>query len=256
MLHIYTPFKCTDWQTHSLAQWFFDACRYRCVMMSYGREQGREAWSKERGRDEGAGEDIQDNNGTKMATASAMGRPLASRPPNRPEEPWTRSKYIHSPYSQKMTTSMRNWNYQANLSHHYRWASTVSSPSTLAFPPLPLNHQTLKHPDVWLPSLYPKHLSWVAILSNNTFSSHFLSFSQPFHHGLLAVNIGLSLPSKAAHQLPWLPSVCVRVKERKGERGKKKNTMYQRSRNAFMPDFGLGWVLLSIIFPSCFFSQF
>lgn len=68
----------------------------------------------------------------------------------------------------------------------------------------------------------------------------------------LAVNIGLSLPSKAAHQLPWLPSVCVRVKERKGERGKKKNTMYQRSRNAFMPDFGLGWVLLSIIFPSWF----
>lgn len=87
--------------------------------------------------------------------------------------------------------------------------------------------------------------------------SHFIpifpSFSLPFHHGLLAVNIGLSLPSKAAHQLPWLPSVCVRVKGRKGEREKKNNTMYQRSRHAFMPVFGLAWVLLTIIFPSPFF---
>lgn len=146
MLHIYTPFKCTDRQIHSPAQRFFDACRYRCVMMSYGREQGREAWSKERGRDEDAGEDIQDNNGTKMATASAMGRPLASRPPHHQEELWPCSKCIQSPYSNRMTTSMTHWNHQANLSHHYRRASTVSSPSTLAFPPLPLNHQTLNAP--------------------------------------------------------------------------------------------------------------
>lgn len=134
LLHIYTPFKCTDRQIHSPAQWFFDACRYRCVMMSYGREQGREAWSKERGRDEDAGEDIQDNNGTKMATASDMGRPLASRPSYRQEEPWTYSKCIHSPYSNRMTTCLIYGNHhQTNLSHHCRQASTVSSPSTLAF---------------------------------------------------------------------------------------------------------------------------
>lgn len=106
-------------------------------------------------RDEDAGENIQDNNGTKMATASAMGRPPASKPPRRPEEPWMTSRCIHSPYSKRMTTSMTYWNYQANLSHHYRWASTVSSSSTLALPPLPSNHQTLKHSDVWLPCSIP-----------------------------------------------------------------------------------------------------
>lgn len=41
----------------------------------------------ERGRDEDAGEDIQDNSGTKMATAPATGRPLASRPRDRREGP-------------------------------------------------------------------------------------------------------------------------------------------------------------------------
>lgn len=153
--YIYTSFKCTDRQIRSPARCFFDACRYRCVMMSYGREQGREARSKARGRDEDAGEDIQDNNGTKMATAPAMGRPLASRPPSRPEEPRARSERIHSPCSNRMTTSMTHWNDQANLSHHHRWASTVSSPSTLAFPPLPLSHHTLKRHHVWLPSLHP-----------------------------------------------------------------------------------------------------
>lgn len=137
-----------------------------------------------------------------MATASAMGRPLASRPPNHQEEPWPCGKCIHSPSSNRMTTSMTHWNHQANLSHHCRRASTVSSPSTLAFPPLPLKPSNPQRPDVWLPSLHPKYLSRVAVLSNNTFSTHFLSFSQSFHHGLLAVNIGLSLPSKAAHQLP------------------------------------------------------
>lgn len=142
--------------------------------MSYGRQQGREAWSKERGRDEDAGEHIQDNNGTKMATASAMGRPLASRPRNHCDELGQCSRCIHLPYSNRTTISMTHWNHQANLSHHYRGASTVSLPSTLAFPPLPLNHQD---PDVWLPSLHPKYSSWVAILSNNTFSTHFASFS-------------------------------------------------------------------------------
>lgn len=134
VLHIYTPFKCTDRQTHSPAQWFFDACRYRCVMMSYGRERGREVWSKERGRDEEAEEDIQDNNGTKMATVSAMGRPLVSRPLNQPKEPWMCSKCVYFPYSRKMATSMTSWNYQPNLNHLYRLASTVRVPSTSAFP--------------------------------------------------------------------------------------------------------------------------
>ncbi|KAK2817336.1 hypothetical protein Q5P01_025527 [Channa striata] len=94
-------------------------------MMSYGREQGRQARSKERGRDEDAAEEIQDNNGTKMATAPAMGRPLASRPPHHQEEPGLRSKRVRIPDCKRMTTSMTHWNHQANRSHHYRQASTV-----------------------------------------------------------------------------------------------------------------------------------
>ncbi|KAM8772840.1 uncharacterized protein AB9X84_012299 [Acanthopagrus schlegelii] len=63
-----------------------------------------------------------------MATASAMGRPLASRPPDHQEEPWMRGECIRLPHSNRMTTSMTYWNHQANLSHqhhHYRRASTV-----------------------------------------------------------------------------------------------------------------------------------
>lgn len=229
------PFQ-THRQIPSPAQRFFDACRYRCVMMSYVRERGREAWSKERGRDEDAGDDIQDNNGTKMATASAMGRPVVSRPPDHQEEPWRRVELIHPPHSNRMTTSY--WNHQAN--HHDRRARTVSSPST--FPLLSLKPSNPQRPDVW--SLHPKHLSWVATLSNNTFF-----FFQPFHHGLLAVNIGLSLPSKAAHQLPWLPSVCVRVKERKGEEKKEKHHVSKikaRFHAWFWPCLGFAFHHLSI----------
>ncbi|GAA6221654.1 uncharacterized [Lates japonicus] len=60
-----------------------------------------------------------------MATASAMGRPLASGPLHHQEEPGPCSKCIHFPYSNRMTTSMTYWNHQANISHQYRRASTV-----------------------------------------------------------------------------------------------------------------------------------
>lgn len=64
----------------------------------------------------------------------------------------------------------------------------------------------------------------------------------------LAVNIGLSLPSKAAHQLPWLPSVCVRVKER--ERGEKKEEHHvSKIKARFHACFWPSWVFA---FPSSF----
>lgn len=155
-------------------------------------------------RDEDTGENIQDNNGTKMATAPAMGRPLASRPPPRPSEPWMSVQRFHSLSFDRMTTGMTRWNRQADLRRHHhqhhRYATTVSSLSTSASPPLPSNHQTLRRSGGCLPALHPEYL--LAVPSNNTFSCHFLSFSGPFHHGLLALNIGLSWPSKAAHQLP------------------------------------------------------
>ncbi|KAK5865540.1 hypothetical protein PBY51_019805 [Eleginops maclovinus] len=59
-----------------------------------------------------------------MATASVVGRPLASRPPHLQEEP---ANGFHFPLSDRMTTSMTNWNHQANIihQHHHRRASTV-----------------------------------------------------------------------------------------------------------------------------------
>lgn len=109
-------------------------------------------------RDEDTGENIQDNNGTKMATAPAMGRPLASRPPHHPSEPRMTIKHFHSLSFDRMTTGMTRGNRQADLRHHQRYASTVSSLSTSASPPLPLNHQTLRRSAVWLPSLHPEYL--------------------------------------------------------------------------------------------------
>lgn len=152
--------------------------------MSYGRQQGREAWSKERGRDEDAGEHIQDNNGTKMVTASAMGRPLASRPRNHCDELGQCSRCIHLPYSNRTTISMTHWNHQANLSHHYRGASTVSLPSTLAFPPLPLNHQTLKTPMSGYHHFIPSIHHELPFFLITHFLPILLLFPQPFHHGL------------------------------------------------------------------------
>lgn len=108
-------------------------------------------------RDEDTGENIQDNNGTKMATAPAMGRPLASRRPPRPSEPqMTVGGFLPLSFD-GMTTGVTRWNRQADLRrHHRRYASTVSSLSTSASPPLPLNHQTLRCSDVWPapPSIY------------------------------------------------------------------------------------------------------
>lgn len=109
-------------------------------------------------RDEDTGENIQDNNGTKMATAPAMGRPLASRLPHCLSEPRMTIVRYHPLSFDGMTTSMTRWNRQADLRHHHhhRYASTVSSLSTSASPPLPLNHQTLRR----LVSIAPsKHLS-------------------------------------------------------------------------------------------------
>ena len=141
MLHIYTPFKCTDRQIHGPARWFLWCLSIplRDDVIRQRAREGRHDQRKEGGMK--TQERIsKTNNGTKMATASAMGRPLASRPPDHQEEPWMRSECIHLPHSNRMTTSMTHWNHQANLSHHhhhhyyYRRASTVSSPSTLAFP--------------------------------------------------------------------------------------------------------------------------
>lgn len=68
----------------------------------------------------------------------------------------------------------------------------------------------------------------------------------------LAVNIGLSLPSKAAHQLPWLPSVCVRVKER--EKGEKKEEHHvSKIKARFHACFWPSWVFA---FPSYFHPFF
>lgn len=101
------------------------------------------------------GENIQDNNGTKMATAPAMGRPLASRPPLRPSERRMAIRRFHWLSFDRMTTGMRRWSRQADLRrrrhHHHRYANTVSRLSTSASPPLPLSHQTLRRADVWLP---------------------------------------------------------------------------------------------------------
>ncbi|KAK2918685.1 hypothetical protein Q8A73_003056 [Channa argus] len=60
-----------------------------------------------------------------MATAPAMGRPLASRPPHHRQEPRLCGKCVCIPYCNRMTTSMTYWNHQANRSHHYRRANTV-----------------------------------------------------------------------------------------------------------------------------------
>lgn len=110
-------------------------------------------------RDEDTGENIQDNNGTKMATAPAMGRPLVSRLPHRLPEPRMTIVRYHPLSFDGMTTGMTRWNRQADLRHHHhhhRYASTVSSLSTSASPPLPLNHQTLRR----LVSIAPsEHLS-------------------------------------------------------------------------------------------------
>lgn len=107
-------------------------------------------------RDEDTGENIQDNNGTKMATAPAMGRPLASRLPHRPLEPRMTIRSFNPLSFDGVTTSVMRWNRQADLRHHHRrYASTVSSLSTSASPPLPLSHQTLRRSDAWLASLRP-----------------------------------------------------------------------------------------------------
>lgn len=107
-------------------------------------------------RDEDTGENIQDNNGTKMATAPAMGRPLASRLPHRPLEPRMTIRSFNPLSFDGVTTGVTRWNRQADLRHHHRrYASTVSSLSTSASPPLPLSHQTLRRSDAWLASLRP-----------------------------------------------------------------------------------------------------
>lgn len=115
-------------------QRFFDVRRYRCVMMSRGREQRREARSKEEGRDEDTTEDNQDNNGTKMATTcSAVGRPLASTLPSRWEELKEGGELVPLYCPNRMTAGLDAGNRHANISRHHRQASKVSSPSTLAF---------------------------------------------------------------------------------------------------------------------------
>lgn len=84
-------------------------------------------------RDEDTGENIQDNNGTKMATAPAMGRPLASRLPHCPTEPRMTIERFHPLSFDGTTTGMTHWNRQADLRHHHHcYASTVSSLSTSA----------------------------------------------------------------------------------------------------------------------------
>lgn len=103
--------------------------------------------------------------------------------------------------------------------HHHRAPNccicTVSFSDRLPFPMQPPRCLSACH-QLHIPSIHHKTL----FLYNNTIWSHFLCLShwQSFHPDLLAANIGLLLPSKAAHQLPWLPSVCVRLKEEKGEK--------------------------------------
>lgn len=134
-----------------------------------------------------------------MANAYAMGRPLASRPLHRQDTPGLGSRCIqHRPYSKRMTTNTTHRDQEANIRHYGRWANTVSFPSTLAVAVLPSNPQTSRRLS---PSLQPSIFPQTLFFPNKTFSTHFFFF-QPFHHGPLLVNIGLSLPSKAAHQLP------------------------------------------------------
>lgn len=152
------------------------------------------------------GEHVQHNNGTKMAPAPALGRPLASRPPPRPSDARTSTGRVHSPpVDRTTTTGMTCWNQQADLRHQQqhqqhqqqqRCASTVSRLPPSASPPL--NQQPLRRSGVCVPALCPRYLRGKA--SNDTFLavSFFLG---PFHPALLALNAGLSSPSKAAHQL-------------------------------------------------------
>ncbi|CAL8330655.1 unnamed protein product [Merluccius merluccius] len=105
-----------DIQSH--AETFFDDCRYCCcVMMSYGREQGRGGMIK--GAREGMKRQeriSKTNNGTKMATASTTGRVIALRPPDRREETPCPGRLACCRRSNKM--AMTRWNHQGILSRH------------------------------------------------------------------------------------------------------------------------------------------
>jgi len=123
---------------------------------------------------------IQDNNGTKMATASAVGRPPASRPPDHPEGRRRRGRCLRLPHSNGMTTGVTHWNRRADASHRDRRASTVSSPSASASrdpPPLkPSNPQRPRR----LVSVAPSRafITSCHSFSDNTFLPVFFLFSQ------------------------------------------------------------------------------
>ncbi|KAJ3614303.1 hypothetical protein NHX12_017877 [Muraenolepis orangiensis] len=105
-----------DIQSHT--ETFFDDCRYCCVMMSYGREQGRGAMIK--GAREGMKRQeriSKTNNGTKMAPASNTGRVIAPSPPDQQEGPSSSGRLLCCCHSNKM--AMTYWNHQAILRGHY-----------------------------------------------------------------------------------------------------------------------------------------
>lgn len=120
----------------------FDACRYHCVMMSHGGgERGRVGGmikGKREGRRSG-GEDIQDNNGTKMATVCAAGRPPVSGPPGPGSPP-----VCSAPRSGKMATAKATpRNHRVKPSHLRRSPSTVRAPSACTSAVKPLNGRRL-----------------------------------------------------------------------------------------------------------------
>ena len=149
LTYLFSSYVYAQMDIQSHAGTFFDDCRYRCVMMSYGREQGRGGMIK--GTREGMKRQkriSKTNNGTKMATASTTGRATALRPPDHLQEPFSSpGRLVHGCHSNKLV--MTYWNHQVILSrprrHRQRRANMVRS---YAFfrrshsPPPLLNHQT------------------------------------------------------------------------------------------------------------------
>ena len=128
LTYLFSSYVYTQMDIQSHAETFFDDCRYCCVMMSYGREQGRGGMIK--GTREGMKRQeriSKTNNGTKMATASTTGRVTSLRPPDHRQEPSSSpGRLLHGSHSNKIATTY--WNHQVILSHHrQRRANMVRS---------------------------------------------------------------------------------------------------------------------------------
>ncbi|CAL8272061.1 unnamed protein product [Gadus morhua 'NCC'] len=130
LTYLFSSYVYAQMDIQSHAGTFFDDCRYRCVMMSYGREQGRGGMIK--GTREGMKRQkriSKTNNGTKMATASTTGRATALRPPDHLQEPFSSpGRLVHGCHSNKLV--MTYWNHQVILSrprrHRQRRANMVN----------------------------------------------------------------------------------------------------------------------------------